>query len=73
MHICKFLRLNPKAPDKSNHNFKVMEQAGRAEPLTDKGGEETGVPEKTPDDELQKMPHTKAGQFRPQTRFEPAV
>ena len=29
--------------------------------------------EKTPDDELQKMPHTKARQFKPQPRLEPAL
>ena len=26
-----------------------------------------------PDDELQKMPHTKARKFKPQPRFEPAL
>ena len=34
------------------------------------GGQE--YPEKTPDDELQKMPHTKAGKVKPQPRLEPA-
>ena len=29
--------------------------------------------EKTPDDELQKMPHTKARKFKPQARLEPAL
>ena len=29
--------------------------------------------EKTPDDELQKMPHTKAWKFKPQQRLEPAL
>ena len=29
-------------------------------------------PEKTPGDELQKMPHTKARRFKPQARLEPA-
>ena len=29
-------------------------------------------PEKTPNDELQKMPHTKARKFKPQPRLEPA-
>ena len=28
--------------------------------------------EKTPGDELQKMPHTKARRFKPQARLEPA-
>ena len=28
--------------------------------------------EKTPDDELQKMPHTTARRFKPQVRLEPA-
>ena len=43
-------------------------------PLTDEGGEETGVPgENPPDDELQKMPHTKARSFKPQARLEPAL
>ena len=41
------------------------------EPLTDEGGEETGVPEKTPGDELQKMPHTTARRVKPQARLEP--
>ena len=36
-----------------------------AEPLTDAGGEETGVPEKTPSDELQKMPHATDLSFGP--------
>ena len=40
-------------------------------PLTDEGGEETGVPGENPDDELQKMPHTKARKFKPQARLEP--
>ena len=30
-------------------------------------------PEKTPGDELQKMPHTKAPKFKPQPRLEPAL
>ena len=30
-------------------------------------------PEKPPDDELQKMPHTNAGKFKPQLRLEPAL
>ena len=30
-------------------------------------------PEKTPDDELQKMPLTKAQKFKPQPRLEPAL
>ena len=43
-----------------------------AEPLTDEGGEETGVPlEKTPGDELQKMANTKAQRFKPQARLLP--
>ena len=29
--------------------------------------------EKTPDDVLQKMPHTKARKFKPQPRLEPAL
>ena len=29
--------------------------------------------EKTSDDELQKMPHTKAGKFKPQARLEPTT
>ena len=31
-----------------------------AEPLNDKGGRKPEYPEKTPGDELQKMPHTTA-------------
>ena len=30
-------------------------------------------PEKTPDDELQKVPHIKAGKFKPQPRLKPAL
>ena len=37
----------------------------RLKPLTDQGGEKTGVPGETPDDGLQKLPHTKARKFRP--------
>ena len=29
--------------------------------------------EKTPDNELQKMPHTKAQKFKPQARLKPAL
>ena len=32
---------------------------------------ETGVPGESPDDELQKMPHTIARKFKPQTRSDP--
>ena len=45
-----------------------------------KGGEGGGgggggpeYQEKTPDDELQKMPHTKAGKFKPQLRLKTAL
>ena len=47
--------------------------------LTDEGGGGGGgggnrrTRRKTPDDELQKMPHTKARQFKPQARLEPAL
>ena len=37
-----------------------------------KEGREPEAPEKTPGDELQKMPRTKARRFKPQTRLEPA-
>ena len=37
-----------------------------------KEGRKLEYPEKTPGDELQKMPHTKARRFKPQTRLEPA-
>ena len=43
-----------------------------AGPLIDEGGEETGIPEKTPDDERQKIPHTKARKFKLKPRLEPA-
>ena len=36
------------------------------------GGRKPEYPEKTPGDELQKMPHTKARRFKPQARLEPA-
>ena len=38
-----------------------------------KEGRKPGCPEKTPDDELQKMPHTKAPKFKPQPRLEHAL
>ena len=38
-----------------------------------KEGSNPEYPEKIPDDELQKMPHTKARKFKPQARFEPAL
>ena len=44
-----------------------------AEPLTDEGEGKLEYPEKTPDDELQKMPQTKAQKFKPQTRLKPAL
>ena len=31
----------------------------------DEGREETGVPRETPDDKLQKMPHTRAWKLKP--------
>ena len=38
-----------------------------------KEGRKPDYPEKTPDDELLKMPHTKARKFKPQTRLEPTL
>ena len=38
-----------------------------------KEGTKPEHPEKTPDDELQKMPHTKARKFKPQPRLESAL
>ena len=35
-------------------------------------GRKPEYPEKTPDDELQKMPHNKSRKFKPQPRLEPA-
>ena len=37
-----------------------------------KEGRKSEYPEKTPGDELQKMPHTTARRFKPQARLEPA-
>ena len=37
-----------------------------------KEGRKSECREKTPGDELQKMPHTKAQRFEPQARLEPA-
>ena len=37
------------------------------------GGGEPEHTEKTPDDELQKMPYTEARKFKPQPRLEPAL
>ena len=36
-------------------------------------GRRPEYPEKTPDDELKKMPHTKARKFEPRPRLEPAL
>ena len=36
-----------------------------------KAGRKPENPEKTPGDELQKMPHTTARRFKPQVRLEP--
>ena len=41
--------------------------------LTDGEGRKPEYPEKTLDDELQKMPHTKAAKFKPQARLKPAL
>ena len=38
-----------------------------------KQGRKPEYPEKTPDDEHQKIPHTKARKFKPQPRLEPAM
>ena len=38
-----------------------------------KEGRKPEYPEKIPDDELQKIPHTKARKFKPQPRLEPAL
>ena len=41
-----------------------------AEPLTNEGGgRKPEYLEKTPDDELQKIPHTKARKFKPKLRL----
>ena len=37
-----------------------------------KEGRKPEYPEKTPGDELQKMPHTTARRFKPQARLQPA-
>ena len=38
-----------------------------------KEGRKPEYPDKIPDDELQKMPHTKAQHFKSQARLEPAL
>ena len=38
-----------------------------------KEGRKPEYQEKTPDDKLQKMPHTKAQKFKPQLRLEPTL
>ena len=38
-----------------------------------KEGRKPEYPEKTTNDELQKMPHTKAQKFKPQPRLEPVL
>ena len=42
-------------------------------PLKGEGGEKTGVPGETPDDELQKIPYTKSPKSKPKPRLEPAL
>ena len=37
-----------------------------------KEGRKPEYPEKTPDYELQKIPHSKVRKFKPQARFQPA-
>ena len=41
--------------------------------LSMKEGRKLEYPEKTPGNELQKMPHTKAWKFKPQVRLKPAL
>ena len=41
-------------------------------PLSDERGEKPERPEKTPDDELQKMPHPTVQKFKPKARLESA-
>ena len=38
-----------------------------------KEGRKPDYPDKTPDDEFQKVPHTKARKFKLQARFKPAL
>ena len=38
-----------------------------------KEGRKSEYPQRTPDDELQKMPHTIAQNVKPQARLEPAL
>ena len=38
-----------------------------------KEGRKPEYPEKTPDEELQKLPHTIEGKLKPQPRLEPAL
>ena len=38
-----------------------------------KGRSKPEYPEKTPDDEVQKMPHTKARKFKPQASLKPEL
>ena len=37
------------------------------------GGEDNRVPEKTPDDKLQKIVHTTAWRLKPKSRLEPVL
>ena len=56
-------------------NFPLFSQQSVTgyEPFTDKGGGKQVFPKKTPDDELQKMPHTEARKFKPEPRLEPTL
>ena len=53
-----------------SHLFELYFVGGIIKPM--KEGRKPEYPEKTPGDELQKMPHTTARRFKPQTRLEPA-
>ena len=53
-----------------SHLFELYLTGWTIQPM--KEGRKLEYPEKTPGDELQKMPHTKARRFKPQARLEPA-
>ena len=53
----------------SNPGFSALE----ANEVVTKEGRKPEYPDKTPDEELKKMPHTKARNFKPRARLEPAL
>ena len=64
--VCKS---RPTHPALKSHLFELYFVGWIIKPM--KEGRKPEYPEKTPGDELQKMPHTTAWKFKPQARLEP--